>query len=112
MKYLINVIAAGDPMADDGEMAAIDAFNDRVIADGYWVLAGGLGTTDTAVTIDNRSNAGIVTDGPFAETAEFVAGFWVFDVPDHATALRLAREGSKACNRKVELRPFLTAPVD
>ena len=34
-------------------------------------------------------------------------GHWVFEAPDLDVALKLAAEGSKACNRKVEVRPFL-----
>ncbi|WP_089802391.1 YciI family protein [Cellulomonas sp. KH9] len=47
------------------------------------------------------------TDGPFVETTEYVAGFWVVDAADHATALALATAASRACRRRVELRPFL-----
>ncbi len=51
------------------------------------------------------------TDGPFVETKEFVAGFWVFEAPDLDAALELTAEGaSKACNRRLEVRPFLVVP--
>jgi len=57
--------------------------------------------------IDNRAEAAIVTDGPFVETKEWVSGFWIIDAPDRDTAVALATEGSKACNRRVEVRSFL-----
>jgi hypothetical protein len=41
------------------------------------------------------------------ESKEYVAGFWIMETADQDVALRLAAEGSKACNRKVEVRPFL-----
>lgn len=47
------------------------------------------------------------TDGPFVESKEYLAGFWIIDVPDSDVALGLAAEGSKSCNRKVEVRAFL-----
>ena len=47
-----------------------------------------------------------VTDGPFVETKEHVAGFWIVEAADLDVALQLAAAGSKACNRKVEVRPF------
>jgi len=47
-----------------------------------------------------------VTDGPFLESKEYLAGFWVMEATDLDVALKLAAEGSKACNRKVEVRPF------
>jgi hypothetical protein len=57
--------------------------------------------------IDNRGDEAIVTDGPFLESKEILAGFWILEAPDLDVALRLATAGSKACNRKLELRPFL-----
>ena len=107
MQYLVSVIddASGSGTAE--EMAAIDAFNDRVTADGHWVFAGGLASPSTATVIDNRGAEAIFTDGPFLESKEYLAGFWVFEAPDLDVALRLAAEGSKHCNRKVEVRPFL-----
>jgi hypothetical protein len=47
------------------------------------------------------------TDGPLLETKEYLAGFWIINAPDLDAALKLAAEGSKACNRKIEVRPFL-----
>jgi len=88
-------------------MDAVDVFNDKLIADGYWVFAGGLAAPSTATVIDNRGDQPIVTDGPFVETKELLAGFWIIQAPDLDVALKLATEGSKACNRKVEVRPFL-----
>lgn len=105
MQVLVSVIADSTELAD--EMAAIDAFNERLQAEGHWVFAGGLAGPDRATTIDNRAHAGIVTDGPFTESKEFVAGFWIIEATDLDQALALATEGSKACNRKVEVRPFL-----
>ena len=49
----------------------------------------------------------LFTDGPFLESKEYLAGFWIIEAPDLDVALKLAAEGSKACNRKVEVRPFL-----
>ena len=51
------------------------------------------------------------TDGPFVESKEYLAGFWVIEAPDLDVALKLAAEGSKACNRKVEVRPFLASDL-
>ena len=109
MQYLVSVI---DDETDSGtadEMAAIDAFNDRLEADGHWVFAGGLASPGTATVIDNRGEEAMLTDGPFLESKEYLAGFWIIEAPDLDVALELATEGSKRCNRKVELRPFLGA---
>jgi hypothetical protein len=107
VQYLVSVIADTADLATPEEMAAIDVFNDRLIAEGHWVFAGGLAGPDSATVIDNRGEEAMFTDGPFLESKEHLAGFWVMAAPDLDVALKLAAEGSKACNRKIEVRPFL-----
>jgi hypothetical protein len=106
MKYLVSVMADGTELALPGEMAAIHAFNDRLRAQGYWVFADGLADPSTATVVDGRGEEAIFTDGPYLESKEFLAGFWIIEAPDLDVALRLAAEGSKVCNRRLELRPF------
>jgi len=107
MQYLLSVIHDSTELATGDERAAIDVFNERLESEGHWVFAGGLGAPATATVIDNRNGQGVLTDGPFVESKEFLAGFWVVDAADLDVAIQLATEGSKACNRKVEVRPFL-----
>lgn len=109
MRYLVSVIDDNTGTASPGEMAAIDAFNDRLRTNGHWVFAGGLGAPDTATVIDNRDGKAKSASGPFLTSKEYVAGFWIIDAPDQDVAIQLATEGSKHCNRKVEVRPFLGA---
>ncbi len=107
-QYLFSVLYDSTDSATAEEMAAIDVFNDKLQADGHWVFAGGLGSPGTATVIDNRGDAeAVFTDGPFVESKEFLAGFWIVEAPDLDVALKLAAEGSNACNRRVEVRPFL-----
>jgi hypothetical protein len=107
MQYLFSVIDDGTGLATPTEEAAIDVFNERLQADGQWVFAGGLGSPDPATVVDNRDGRAVFTDGPFVESKEYLAGFWIIEAPDLDVALKLATEGSKACNRKIEVRPFL-----
>jgi len=60
--------------------------------------------SSSATVIDNRGGEALFTDGPFLETKEYIAGFWIIEASDLDVALKLAAEGSKACNRKVEVR--------
>jgi hypothetical protein len=106
MQYLVSVIDDTAGSATPEEMAAVDAFNDGLIADGHWVFAGGLAAPSSATVIDNRGEEALFTDGPFLESKEHLAGFWVMEAADLDVALKLAAQGSKACNRKVEVRPF------
>jgi len=107
MQYLVSVIDDTAGLATPDEMAAINVFNDRLEAEGHWVFAGCLASPSSATVIDNRGGEALFTDGPFLESKEYMAGFWIMEAADLDVALKLAAEGSKACNRKVEVRPFL-----
>jgi hypothetical protein len=107
MQYLVSVIDDTAGLATPEEQAAIGAFNDRLKAEGRWVFAGGLAAPGSATVIDNRGEEAMFTDGPFLESKEYLAGLWIMEAPGPGVALRLAAEGSRACNRKIEVRPFL-----
>ncbi|NUR70625.1 MAG: hypothetical protein HOU81_07375 [Hamadaea sp.] len=112
MHYLVSVVHDRLDLATEDEMAAIDVFNDRLKTEGHWVFAGGLAGPSTATVIDNRGGDPLVTDGPYVETKEYLAGFWIIEAADLDVALKLAADGSKACNRKVEVRPFAGVDLD
>ena len=107
MKFLVNVIHDRANSGTPEEAVAIDAFNERLRAGGHWVFAGGLADPTASTVIDSRGDDVILTDGPFIETKEWAAGFWVIDAPDLDVALELMTEGSRACNRRLEVRPLL-----
>jgi hypothetical protein len=107
-QYLMSVLFETDDLDTGEEMAAIDAFNEQLQADGHWVFAGGLASPSTATVVDGRDGEPVFTDGPYLESKEHIAGFWIVDAPHLDVALRLAALGSKSCNRRVELRPFLS----
>ena len=90
--------------ATGDEIAAIDEFNDSLRANGHWIFAWGLESPEMSVVIDNRADAGQVSKGPLHNLDEYVAGFWLIEADDFEKARELAAAGSKACNRKVELR--------
>ena len=48
----------------------------------------------------------MITDGPYAETKEYLGGFWVIQAADLDEAHAWAAKGSKACVHAVEVRPF------
>jgi hypothetical protein len=106
MQYMFSVITDSADLATPEEDAAIDVFNARLQAEGRWVFAGGLAAPSSATVIDNRGEEAMITDGPFLESKEYLAGFWIIEAADLDAALKLATDGSRACNRKVEVRPF------
>lgn len=88
MRYL--VLLAGDEAAwpvmseaeQEAEMAAHDAFSAAVAARGTIVAGEALGGSDTATTLRQVDGAVRITDGPYAETAEQLGGFYLVDLPD------------------------------
>ncbi|GGU14293.1 YciI family protein [Lentzea flava] len=107
MRYLVSVIDDENSPDNTDRRPAISEFNERLMAEGHWVFAGGLAGTDAATVVDNRGEQAVFSDGPFVESKEFLAGVWVWEVPDLDMALKLASEASKVCDRKIEVRPFL-----
>jgi hypothetical protein len=111
MQYLVAVIHDKSGSATPTEQAAINAFNDRLEAEGNWVFAAGLASPSSATVIDNRGEEAIFTDGPFLESKEYLAGFWIMEAADLDVALKLAAEGSQHRNRPVAVRPNLDPPA-
>ena len=106
MRFLISVI---DDLSNSGtpaEMAEIDKFNDSLRANNQFIFAWGLHAPETATVIDNRNGANTETGKPHFDAKEHYSGFWVIEADLPETAKKLAFEASKACNRKVELRPL------
>ena len=89
---------------------AVDKVNKKMMDAGVWVFGGGLEPIDVSTTVDNTGEEAIVTDGPFAESKEWIGGFWILELPDLDAALEWATEASKACQGKVEVRPFQPEP--
>ncbi|WP_340540206.1 YciI family protein [Nocardioides sp. GXZ039] len=113
--YLLSVIGPAEPGEFSGyasreameqSFADTGVFNQMLVAEGHWVFGGGLQSTATATVVDGRGPTPVLTDGPFLESKEVLAGFWVIEAPDLDVALRLAAQGSEACGSRVEVRPF------
>ena len=110
-QYLLSVHHTDDEVFPEGaELQQIfddvEAFNDKVRQAGAWVFAGGLLPIESATTVDATGPETMVDDGPFAESKEYLGGFWVIEAPDLDAALDWAKQGSAACRGKVEVRPF------
>ncbi|WP_244930612.1 YciI family protein [Nocardioides sp. W7] len=84
----------------------VGAFNTRLQAEGAWLFAGGLMPIEQSTCVDATGERPIVTDGPFSESKEYLGGFWIIEAADLDAALAWAAEGSRACEGKVEVRPF------
>jgi hypothetical protein len=109
-QYLLSVCQADEDLADlpPDDMQRIgpkvDAVNQRMQDAGAWVFAGGLMPASTATVVRADDGELTMTDGPFAETKEQMAGFWIIEVPDLDAALDWARQGTVACETPIEVR--------
>ncbi|SED65174.1 YciI family protein [Jiangella alba] len=89
-------------------------FAARLVASGEFVEERALAPEGTFVRYDGESRSP-VTDGPFAETKDLIAGWMIIDVDDYDRALELAAElsaapgkGGRPIHEWLELRPFLS----
>lgn len=106
-RYIIFVIDAPNNRASAPEMAAIDEFNEQLQANKKWVMAAGIVGTESATVIDGRENINVVRQSSLINGPENYSGFWIIETDSDNDALEIAKAASKACNRRVELRPFL-----
>jgi len=106
-KYIFFVIDSSNNPATEDEMKEIDSFNDMLQANGHWIMAAGIGEPNSATQIDSRDSEPVILNGSLFKNKLFYSGFWVLQVENHNQAMELADKASKACNRKLEIRPFL-----
>jgi hypothetical protein len=116
-RYVLSVWFDGpyddDPSAEDTarQMERTAALTEDMERAGAWVFVAGLPPGASATVVRATDDGGTtMTDGPYAETKEQMGGFWVIDVPDHATALDWAARATEACGRPIEVRPVHDVP--
>lgn len=108
MKFVLSVIDFVERLPHSlQERQAIDDFNEKLEAAGQRILAVGIDSPTASAVFDFRNGQELITEGPLYENDEIIAGFWVIEATNIEEARALAAEGSKSCNRKVELRPLL-----
>ena len=83
---------------------------DEMKAAGVYVFAGGLEEDGPIYSADPTSGSVMVTDGPYAETKEWLGGFAVVDVPDDEAAKLWAGKIAEACGWTHEVRRFKPQP--
>ena len=109
MKYMMFVVA--DPAAAaeaepfDGEIG-IEQWVDEVDRSGKRVIGERLRPTSDATTVRIRRGEVVVSDGPFTESKEWIAGFDILECEDLDEAIAIAARHPQANGGKLELRPF------
>ena len=118
MKYMLMMFGDAATMLEDRSpewvdemMAFMGTFNAQIEKSGELVDARGLAWPAEAKTVSLVDGQVVVTDGPFAEAKESLAGYWVLEVPDLDRAIELATQ-IVAYAEKVELREVPDAPPE
>jgi hypothetical protein len=94
-----------DPESNE-ESRAVEAWDAEMNARGILVGGGFLRPTSAATTIKVRDGQVLVSDGPFAETKEQIAGFCVLECTDLDEAIEVASRHPTALIGTFELRPY------
>lgn len=92
------------PELDDLNAAHLD-LNDELRASGHFIEAEALESSRSAACVKIRNGKTVITDGPFTESKEIVAGFYLLDARDMKEALQLAARIPAAPHATVEVRP-------
>jgi hypothetical protein len=93
------------------EFAEYGTFTEDIQSNGQFVSGAPLQMTDTATTVRvNGSGEAVLSDGPFAETKEWLAGYYLLDCPDLDTATQQAAKIPAARHGAIEVRPVMEIP--
>ncbi len=93
--------------------ADVNALGDKLADAGAFVFQGGLDGGAESATVVRQSGGGfLMTDGPYAETKEHLAGFWIINAADLDEALEWARLTAAAQQRPIEVRPLFGGSLD
>jgi hypothetical protein len=84
------------------------AFTQSIVKDGIFKAGDGLQRTTTATTVRVRDGKVMTTDGPFAETREQLAGYYLIEAKDLDQAIGIAARVPSARHGSIEIRPVLT----
>ena len=113
-QYLLSTYSVEDAVSGaPATPEEMQAFMERVIAleaemeeSDTFVFGGALHGVDAATVVRSSDGDAVMTDGPFAESKEHVAGFYIINAADLDEALAWGRKTAEATNHPIEVRPF------
>jgi hypothetical protein len=115
-QYLLTLYMADDekrpPEQTRQVWADVNTLGDRMTDAGAFVFQGGLLPPESATVVDQSGGDFLITDGPYTETKEHLAGFWIINAADLDAALEWAKLTVVAQQRPIEVRPFFDGDLD
>lgn len=112
-QYLLSTYSTGDEQAGPQTPEEMKAFMGRIIAleadmdaSGTFVFGGALHDAGAATVVRAGKGDTVMTDGPFVESKEHIAGFYIIEAEDLDQALAWAERVVAAIEHSIEVRPF------
>lgn len=118
MQYICLIYSDGEAQKNFSEeehgayMGAYFDFTQQIIQSGNFKAGEALHPTETATSVRVRDGKVLTTDGPFAETKEFLGGFYLIEAPDLDAAIAIAARIPTAKHGTIEIRPILVFSQD
>lgn len=113
----VMVIVKASPESEAGKMpstelmAAMGNYNEELVKAGIMKGGDGLHPSSRGKRVRFSGQSRAVIDGPFAETKELIAGYWVWEVKDMAEAVEWVKRcpNPMESDSEIEIRPFFEA---
>ena len=111
----VMVLVKADEQSEAGVMpseellAQMGDYNEELVKAGVMVGGEGLHPSSKGVRVQHSGDERSVVDGPFAETKELVAGFWLWEVRDLDEAIEWAKRAPMGGDTELEVRPVFEA---
>ena len=103
----------GSPERTQQVWAGVGELGEKLEHAGAFVFKGGMNGGPEAATVVRQSGDDfLLTDGPYTETKEHLAGFWIIDAADLDAALEWAKQAAAAEQRAIEVRPLFGGDLD
>src|SRR5215510_13154876 len=116
-QYLLALYKSDDevipPERTEQVWAGVSALGDQMMDAGVFVFKSGLeGGAESATVVRQSGGDFLITDGPYVETKEHLAGFWIINAADLDEALEWAKLATVAEHLPIEVRPFFEGDLD
>lgn len=113
MKYMLLIYSAESSWTDtERHKCMVESMGicKELEAEGKWIAASPLHSVETATSVRVRDGVRQITDGPFAETAEQLGGYYIIDVENLDEAVAIAARIPPSKKGTVEIRPLMDLP--
>jgi hypothetical protein len=119
MKYMVMMFGDQASMVETRSkewivemIAFMTKVNEDLVAAGELVAAEGLADASQAKTVRIQNGIPVATDGPFAESKESLAGYWIIDVENEARALEFTAKIVAFTGGATEVRQVMDGPPE